>query len=186
MTPNDFVVAPRRFENIDNFADDLRDVLKMGNVHSFPVMHVAEKVLSEKLGLFELRVDEDESMEGYEAYTSLDGKEIVLRESVYHGAYEGKARDRFTVAHELGHRFLHASPDMKLARGVAIGQKIKPYRSGEAQANRFAAALLMPSQCISCDDSPYDLVKRFGVSMSAAKCRLRSLCITKGGLGPLT
>lgn len=90
-------------------------------------------------------------------------------------------RQRFTVAHEIAHFLLHRD---------AIGDGITDdvlYRSGlsdqrEAQANRLAADLLMPSDLIDrwidradalrVDDVPTFLADKFNVSHAAMKIRL--------------
>ena len=87
-----------------------------------------------------------------------------------------KARQRFTVAHEIGHFVLH--PDL-------IGDRIGDdglYRSHlpnirEVEANRFAANLLMPTELIEkaevagVDTIP-DLARIFQVSRSTMAVRL--------------
>ena len=96
---------------------------------------------------------------------------------------QGIGRRKFTIAHELGHLFLH------------MGYKINPvlweqqenlvyYRAGnsidEYQANEFAAALLMPRQMYKTVMDRYTtgnivetgkVAEFFGVSVSAASNR---------------
>ncbi|WP_186288444.1 ImmA/IrrE family metallo-endopeptidase [Burkholderia gladioli] len=96
-------------------------------------------------------------------------------------AHTSRARDRFTIAHELGHYFLHYRlPKLK-------GKDSGPLRAAryggdqaEVEANWFAASFLMP-------EGPFkeafqatrgDLValaSQFGVSTSAASVRAKSL-----------
>jgi Zn-dependent peptidase ImmA (M78 family) len=65
-------------------------------------------------------------------------------------------RKRFTIAHELGHHFLHLLEDgdyvdgeANLFRGPGDETKeITPERRREIQANMFAAALLMPEDAV--------------------------------------
>ncbi len=88
--------------------------------------------------------------------------------------YTSPLRDRFTVAHELGHYFLHS------------GQGETPiiaYRKGtgrlEWEANWFAAGLLMPSaqfkERAAATSSLEVLAAFFGVSVDAARVRKESL-----------
>jgi len=88
--------------------------------------------------------------------------------------YTSPKRDRFTVAHELGHYFLHA-----LQGNVPI----VAYRRGstriEWEANWFAAALLMPEKefCKEYEktsDIGY-VASVFGVSEEAAKVRKEAI-----------
>lgn len=98
-------------------------------------------------------------------------------------------RKSFTIAHELGHYFLHreALDDSSqivsyiksnnqdcpaLARGLS-------YNSMEREANNFAAEILMPeqefiNQC-NCANSIEDVAYYFGVSVQAASIRADKL-----------
>jgi predicted transcriptional regulator len=85
------------------------------------------------------------------------------------------ARDRFTVAHEIGHFILHHENN---------GEEARYNRSGtdpaEVEANWFAAAFLMPKAefLAAFHDQPLHMVARqFRVSVSAAEVRARSLGI---------
>jgi hypothetical protein len=84
-------------------------------------------------------------------------------------------RDNFTIAHELGHFVLHyphKSPP-------AVPMLFNRYGSGlvEAQANRFAAAFLMPAEDFKKSraqfaDDPYMIAGHFGVSQPAVSVRM--------------
>ncbi len=88
--------------------------------------------------------------------------------------YTSPKRDRFTIAHELGHYFLHS------AQGEI---PLIAYRQGsmriEWEANWFAAALLMPAtQFINACEKLRHLAliaDKFGVSEDAAKVRKEAL-----------
>ncbi len=89
--------------------------------------------------------------------------------------YTSPNRDRFTIAHELGHYFLHA------------GQGKVPvvaYRSGstriEWEANWFAASLLMPLDKFGDALQEYEgdveqVAFKFGVSVEAATVRKNAI-----------
>jgi len=101
---------------------------------------------------------------------------------------EPLVRQRFTIAHELGHYFLHHSKDTFIEyrdndRNVIKGPK-------EIEANQFAAELLMPKKFIekeinNFEDKTIDsekisyLAKRFHVSEEAMSFRLMNLNIAK-------
>lgn len=86
-------------------------------------------------------------------------------------------RDRFTIAHELGHYFLHyrfaeAAGERSYARG---GQN-----RAETEANVFAAALLMPGQAFgqtwqAHGGDAWRVAGHFGVSPAAARVRAEVL-----------
>ena len=97
--------------------------------------------------------------------------------------FQSEERKRFTIAHELGHLFLHMG--YKTNQKIWDSQKERHYyRSGssliEYQANEFAAALLMPRKKYleilddytenSIVDTP-EVAEYFGVSVSAASNR---------------
>ena len=94
----------------------------------------------------------------------------------------GILRDNFTIAHELGHLFLHTG-DPWGSRHIRIGRyygKTAEAVRLEQQANRFAAALLMPRDefvqiAQRTDQDLQILAGRFGVSVPAAQARLYSL-----------
>lgn len=85
-------------------------------------------------------------------------------------------RDVFTLAHELGHYFLHT--DFEKPGSVVFN------RSGstrdEIEANWFAADLLMPEEAFRIaahefDNNHHKLAARFGVSGAAARVRMSVL-----------
>jgi predicted transcriptional regulator len=94
----------------------------------------------------------------------------------------GILRDNFTIAHELGHYFLHTGTPPG-SHCISVG------RWGtdmcERQANRFAAALLMPRPDFAAAAARFAfdlgwLAARFNVSLSAAEVRARSLGLVRG------
>ena len=97
---------------------------------------------------------------------------------------EANVRQRFTIAHELGHFFLHPR------KAAFVDYRDK--KSGisrtprERQANAFAAALLMPRRRLLrdfralakkelADRALWDLSRRYGVSEDAMRFRLINL-----------
>lgn len=91
-------------------------------------------------------------------------------------------RDRFTVAHELGHYFLHYVFPKQL--GKPIPEKVMALRRGtnriEWEANWFAAAFLMPaaefkSAHIKAGGDIAAVAKEFDVSTRAASVRAEDL-----------
>lgn len=89
-------------------------------------------------------------------------------------------RDRFTIAHELGHYILHYLPNV----GPQANSKFQIDRYGntaiEREANLFASAFLMPEgqfrEAFDQLDGDLSLVAtKFGVSEVAAKVRAKML-----------
>lgn len=94
-------------------------------------------------------------------------------------AHTGAARDRFTLAHELGHYVLHY-----LWNKETIGQPLMALRRGsdriEWEANWFAAALLMPEASFratfaDCDGDLVRIARTYDVSPAAAEVRAKGL-----------
>lgn len=86
------------------------------------------------------------------------------------------ARDNFSIAHELGHVFLHNMKDQQVFNrsGLPIEEEI--------EANLYAAELLMPEEefrikAIDFSNSEFLLAEYFGVSPTAALTRMASLKI---------
>ena len=61
---------------------------------------------------------------------------------------ESETRRRFTIAHEVGHHFLHSDGVKVLCRPADVDQADDAERAKERQANRFAAELLMPEPLV--------------------------------------
>lgn len=114
--------------------------------------------------------DEGWQFSGYFHYR--DG----IQPTIEYNATEPRTRQRFTIAHELGH--------------FALGHRDAPRDSGnfqasgdfkEVSANRFAAELLMPSELVThyyrngLVNSIDDLAMTFGVSRDAMGYRLINL-----------
>ena len=98
-------------------------------------------------------------------------------------ARQWPARRRFTIAHELGHWFLHQREQTSLfCRQAQVEDDAKEERPPlppiEAEANLFAAALLMPAEMVRREyvraDRDFDrLCRTFGSSGAAMSRRLR-------------
>lgn len=104
---------------------------------------------------------------------------------------ESSVRQRFTIAHELGHFTLHSKES-----GLFVDKKFKVHfrdqesttgeNKKEKEANAFAAAILMPRHLLvkEINKSDYDLAddsflkdlaKKFNVSMQAMSFRIANL-----------
>ena len=100
-------------------------------------------------------------------------------QEIYVAADESPNRKAFTVAHELGHYFLHEDKQTDVFLREQILNITEESRETEKEANWFAAALLMPEKLIK---KYYDLTKDidilatiFGVSPTAVYFRLKNL-----------
>ncbi len=98
-------------------------------------------------------------------------------------------RQRFTVAHEIGHLLIHKGQPVFIDRFMRVNWRDGQSNHEEAQANAFAAELLMPRALVRGaveralsrrpDVTPQELVgvlaKRFEVSAAAMQYRLTNL-----------
>lgn len=100
-------------------------------------------------------------------------------------------RQRFTIAHEIGHYVLHREEaELFIDKGYAAARRDRTTSTGEdygeIQANAFAAALLMPEPLVSAEvdrlafdlgdeDALEALADKFQVSLQAMTFRLSNL-----------
>ena len=109
-----------------------------------------------------------------------DGNFIIAVNSTH-----SKKRKRFTVAHELGHFFLHKEERLHYDPFKSDNPNNIFFRmegvisSEETEANHFAAELLMPEEKVRVDfvDTPEVsiLAEKYGVSKAAMMYRLVNL-----------
>lgn len=93
--------------------------------------------------------------------------------------FTGPERDRFTIAHELGHYVLHSHCGERRIRASRFGSN-----PVEWEANWFAAAFLMPKADFKATFRRFQgnsalIAARYLVSQKAAEVRMRSM-----GLSP--
>jgi Zn-dependent peptidase ImmA (M78 family) len=103
---------------------------------------------------------------------------------------QSKERQRFTVAHELGHLLLHEGKELHIDKSFRVNFRSSSSSSAEdveeVEANAFAAAILMPKLMLRRDASALDLdfeqtnviarlAKRYEVSEQAMTFRLSNL-----------
>jgi Zn-dependent peptidase ImmA (M78 family) len=80
-----------------------------------------------------------------------EGSQVIIGVNGAHA----ETRKRFTVAHELGHYFLHANNPLFVDKVFAV--KLRDHTSSEAvnfdeiEANAFAAELLIPTKLLQQD-----------------------------------
>ena len=124
---------------------------------------------------------------------------ILFRDRDHHiigvNSAHAAARQRFTIAHELGHWALHPGREIILDVPVRVNLRDKTSSMAsdleEIEANAFAAAILMPEQMIrdqlnrlppsqrrEPDATATVLAKIFKVSTSALSFRLINLGLT--------
>lgn len=171
MSHKGFVVPARKKADIVSLANQVRNVFsKVITREGRLPIDVVYELMPEFLPKFELEVTEIWELGDDHGRTYPDKRLIQLRKDVYEGMCQGKGRDRFTGAHELGHLFLHTNIPFARALNDATD---KIYCSSEWQANTFASALLMDKESLSNCRCIEEVVNRFGVTQQAAEVRFK-------------
>jgi Zn-dependent peptidase ImmA (M78 family) len=103
---------------------------------------------------------------------------------------QAKARQRFTIAHELGHLLLHDGEEVRIDTNFRINLRSPESSTAEdieeIEANAFAASLLMPEHFLRTDLQDFvldiddarqvqTLAQRYEVSTQAMTIRLMNL-----------
>ena len=167
-----FQVPPMSIAKITARADLFRRALGV-ETDRFPLINVVEHAIPALWEDFSLQVREKAEMGSAHGLTFPESAEIWLRDDVYEGFLADQPRDRFTVAHEVGHLLLHN--DVSLARSMKKPSELKPYENSEWQANTFAGALLIPTPTAQRLRNEWEVAEACGVSFDAARVRLAAL-----------
>ncbi len=160
-------------ENIELKAEEILNNLNIKNI-PIPIEEIATKM--------QIKISRAPSKEFSGLLIRKDGRSLIGVNSD-----EALVRQRFTIAHELGHLFLHPAKDAFVDyRNNKNETHDFDSDQKEKQANRFAAALLMPRKNIIKDYKSLSknliedeicilLSKRYEVSEDAMKYRLKNL-----------
>ena len=161
----------------------VRDLLEEFGITRPPV---PVKRIAKKLGLLIAPIPANDEISGA---LIRDGSRIIIAVNSSHHIN----RQRFTIAHELGHYYMHGDmtehvdQNLRVAWRNADSSKAVDWK--EIAANRFAAELLMPTSYLRRDLDSLErigkrtialLASKYGVSGEAMKIRLNNF----GILGP--
>ena len=140
--------------------------------------------IARNLGIFVTRTPSEDDISGF-LLVHADGRAVIGVNTLHH-----PNRQRFTIAHEIGHFLLHDFNEVHVDRAVVKLRNRVSSRgddSEEIEANRFAAEILMPEAFLSndLDESTFidlhddrsmlRLARRYQVSVQAMTNRLVSL-----------
>lgn len=147
---------------MEGLTDNVRSILKRVGVAAPPVdVHAIAEFFSIPVLPYD-RFPEDVSG----MIVRIDGKAAIGINPAH-----ARVRQRFTLAHELGH-YLSGHDDLRIVDEAMDKDTLK-----EKEANRFAAELLMPTDMLTADlkrgglDIPA-LARRYEVSEQAMSVRL--------------
>ena len=162
---------------INKFIEEkAENLLKEHNLFKAPVNI---QNLAKKLGI---------NIEAAKLESEISGFLVIKDQKAFirYNESENKKRNRFTIAHELGHFILHSNQQPLFIDKANVMYRNPDSASGELtkerEANAFAAALLMPKRLISSElekikegDKISLLAKRFRVNPQAMSFRLSNL-----------
>lgn len=110
---------------------------------------------------------------------SVSGAYEKKEKAIYVTEDEPADRQEFTIAHELGHFFLHEKKQSDIFYRSQIWHLNDEKKEEEKEANWFAASLLMPEKYVrhyySITHDLEKLAQLFGVSITAVYYRLKNL-----------
>ncbi|HYF66633.1 MAG TPA: ImmA/IrrE family metallo-endopeptidase [Ohtaekwangia sp.] len=177
------VLNPSVYRKIEKQVSDL---LKDEGIQSLPIP--VEKIARTK-GVEVMPYDLGNEVSGVLVITDKKG-------TIGFNPTQSKVRQRFTIAHELGHYLLHSESNKELFVDKDFIVKFRSKKNyspteqrHESEANAFAAALLMPKtfvlaeiakqkfQSLSESELIEELAKVFDVSVPAMTYRLSDLSI---------
>ena len=160
-------------KNIQSFIRYLKKMVHLENEMYFPVVQFLENILPILISDFQLEIVPQREMGNKHGETYPSRNLIRIREDVYLGAVAGCGRDRLTIAHEIGHLFLHEDDSIALCK-LAPNEKLRPFEDPEWQANAFGGELLASTYLIK-GMTAVDVSEKCGVSMDAARVQLRAV-----------
>lgn len=165
---DNLIAQPMSKAKIHHIAEAARKmILESEDPYEFPIVKAIEN-LTKYDSRFNYEIVEDcELPNAYANYCPANNT-MTIRQSVYTGALNGHGRDRFTLAHELGHYFLH---DDETTFSRTSGAVVPTYKNPEWQANTFASAILMPRRLIR-NMTATDIADRCSTSFTAASIAL--------------
>ena len=162
-----YAVSPRSETEIRNIAEQIRKLVHDVDIKFFDVIRFLEFKMPDLFENFRYEIVTDDEIPDREAEMNPREFCIRIRESVYNKALNGDGHYRLTIAHELGHFFLHRTQTLAFGRPAKNGS-IPAYRHSEWQADIFARNLLAPwSMAKNMKTAEIEAV--FGVSNEVAR-----------------
>ncbi|MBF9143749.1 ImmA/IrrE family metallo-endopeptidase [Hymenobacter properus] len=174
----ELIQNPNTMVNKAEIERKVDEILRNNEANSIPVDPVT---LANRLGI---KIHNAEFSDGsLSGMISKRGDNIMILVN----RQDSDTRKRFTIAHELGHHFLHLMEEdgefvddtMNLFRQQLPDGEQRSSKRKEVEANKFAAALLMPKRLVKKEfernnDLTY-LAWRFGVSEASMGYRINEL-----------
>lgn len=163
-------VKSLQIKHIRDVAQHVKDSFQITGGY-FPIVELIE--LMHQSEAIELEIKERHEMPNDYGLTYPKRNQILIREDVYDLAVSGDGFGRFTMAHELGHLFLHRHETV-YARNEHGGCH-KTIEDSEWQADKFAQELLIDTRILVPTNNAYQIADMFGVTIKAGDTAYRSL-----------
>lgn len=165
------LVRRQNYRSSESAGNDLASTMDRLKRTGFLKPPVDVHAIAEYLGVDVIEEAMDDELSGY----------IEPRQSgwlIGVNAYHHENRQRFTIAHELGHFLLHKPSKRHV--DVTFARRSGGRDQSENEADKFAAILLMPEDEVRRVISEgltslEQLASKFGVSVLAARFRVQSL-----------
>jgi len=171
------MASPLSNIKIREITNEIRESIGYEKIERFPIVEFVEVILPATLeDEFNFEICTVEELGSCEGLTTPDENLIQIREDVYDKAVTGDGRARFTIAHELGHFFLHISSSLSFHRNDK--DDIPTYMDPEWQANKFATELLIPRDLLLSNPVRYfpdEIVALCRVSKQAAEIAVKQI-----------
>src|SRR6202166_665518 len=147
----------------DKITDTVETLLQRFEVRRPPVP--VDKI-AKTLNLLLAALPADDEISG--AIVRKDGRVVIVVNPAHH-----INRQRFTIAHELGHYFLHEGLEEHVDENFRVAWRnadsSKAINWIEIEANRFAAELLMPTRFLELDLNSLENIDKRTVALLATK-----------------
>ncbi|RZM74074.1 hypothetical protein C3B51_20180 [Pseudoalteromonas rubra] len=162
--------SPRNKKQIRKDVERLKSIFGLGLAEYVDVIELIDITLPELFPHFSCELVPDKEMADVAGLTVPAEFKIYLKQSVYDKACKDDGQSRFTIAHEVGHLFLHDQPLVLAKQEKPTEHKV--WEDTEWQADQFAAEFLMPFESVRKMSTHQDIIGTFKVSNKAARCRL--------------
>jgi Zn-dependent peptidase ImmA (M78 family) len=172
-----YIAQPQSRARIRQLTEVIRRKFDCDNQLYFPVVEFLEVMPT----LYASEGFDYEIVENHVLISSVQADMDILncymrvKESVYDGACKDKGRDRFSIAHEIGHFMLSNIAGVRLQRNMT-NRTVNICEDPEWQAEAFAGELLIPMKLVQGMTSEM-IAEKCKVSLAAARTQLR--CCSK-------
>ena len=163
----DYKATPTSRNEIRKFTKYIRQETGYENILYFPIVKFLELFIPEIMPDFQLEILPHEEMDNKCGETKPSEHKIILDEEIYNNAIDGDGFARLTVAHEIGHLFMHESDSISLCK-LKPNESLKAYEDPEWQADAFGGELLAPGYLIG-GLTINEISEKCGVTEKAAK-----------------